>query len=140
MATTPHHPETDLAEMLASIDIMQRPGRYTFVKSGDASLRAHAEAVIQEEEGTTLVLPVEQAAGLRQETEGDENSAQFEAAWLTLTVNSALHAVGLTAAVSTALSKAGIACNVLAGYHHDHLLVPYDRADAAKAAIRALRS
>ena len=40
----------------------------------------------------------------------------------------ALDAVGLTAAVSTALASAGIACNVLAGYFHDHLIVPADRA------------
>jgi hypothetical protein len=59
---------------------------------------------------------------------------------LTLTVWSSLEAVGLTAAFSRALADADIPCNVLAGYHHDHLLVPVDRADEAIAALRTLGS
>jgi len=55
-----------------------------------------------------------------------------------LDVNSALDAVGLTAAVSSALAAHGIPCNVLAGYHHDHLLVPIERAELAIAILDAL--
>ncbi|XXE67240.1 ACT domain-containing protein [Pseudomonas sp. R1-6] len=39
---------------------------------------------------------------------------------VTLTVHSALDAVGLTAAFATALGNAGISCNVIAAYYHDH--------------------
>jgi hypothetical protein len=39
--------------------------------------------------------------------------------------------VGLTAAVSGVLADAGISCNILAGFHHDHLLVPEDDLDSA---------
>jgi hypothetical protein len=46
-------------------------------------------------------------------------------------VHSALDAVGLTAAISTALADAVLSCNVIASYHHDHLLVPADRAPEA---------
>ena len=48
-----------------------------------------------------------------------------------LDVHSALDAVGLTAALSSALAEEGIAANVLAGYFHDHILVPADRVDDA---------
>jgi uncharacterized protein len=48
---------------------------------------------------------------------------------------SALDAAGLTAAISTALADAGLSCNVIAGYHHDHLLVPADRAPEALAVL-----
>jgi hypothetical protein len=37
----------------------------------------------------------------------------------------------LTAAFSATLGKAGIPCNVLAGFHHDHILVPVDLAQQA---------
>ena len=53
-------------------------------------------------------------------------------------MHSSLEAVGLTAALSGALAARGIACNVLAGYVHDHLLVPWDRADEATECLEAL--
>ena len=39
----------------------------------------------------------------------------------------------------SALAEAGIPCNVLAGFHHDHLLVPVNGADDALVALTALR-
>lgn len=125
--------ETDLGRMLASLDVERRPGTYTFVTGAWPALAGEAAATIVEDEGTTWVVRVEaaRAAGA---------SVEFEAAWLTLTVHSALAAVGLTAAFSQALAAAGIACNVLAGYHHDHLLVPADRADDAVEVLRSLSS
>ena len=88
-------------------------------------------AVVLEEEGTTVVLPRESA---------DAHGLAYDdvAAQITLTVRSSLAAVGLTAAVATALAGAGISCNVVAGFHHDHLFVPADRADAAMAVLRSL--
>lgn len=117
--------------MLASLDVERRPGRFAFVTGSHPELGEVAVAMIAEDEGTTLVVPVEAArnAGI---------DVEFEAAWLTLTVFSALEAVGLTAAFSSALGAVGIPCNVLAGYHHDHLLVPVDRVDEAIDALRAL--
>ena len=40
--------------------------------------------------------------------------------------------------VRTALADAGISCNVLAGYHHDHLLVPADQTQRALGVLRHL--
>jgi hypothetical protein len=48
--------------------------------------------------------------------------------------------VGLTAAVSGALAEAEIACNVVAGFHHDHLFVPWERRDEALAILQRLAS
>jgi len=121
----------DLEAMLASLDVERRPGVFTFVavEVPSPELVAAAQGMVQEATSTTLVLPVESArsAGL---------PVVVEMAWLSLTVRSSLEAVGLTAAFSTMLGDAGISCNVLAGYHHDHLLVPVDRADDAIAALR----
>ncbi len=125
--------ELNLTKMLASLDIQQRPGRFAFVSGDWPALRSVTHATISETEGLTLVVTVDDArsAGV---------PVDFEAAWLTLTVWSSLEAVGLTAAVSQVLADAGIACNVLAGYHHDHLLVPADQADEAIRLLSSLRS
>lgn len=126
--------ETDLEAMLRGLTVTVRPGRFTVVHAdGTVTLGQGVEAVLREEEGTTVVATVEAA-----EREGW--TIGFEAAWLTLDVHSALEAVGLTAAVATALAAEAIPCNVLAGYLHDHLLVPADRVDDALACLARLRA
>jgi len=52
----------------------------------------------------------------------------------------ALEAVGLTAAVSRVLTDARISANVVAGYTHDRVFVPQDRASDAMRALAALAS
>src|SRR5262245_38099240 len=125
--------ETDLEAMLRGLDVAHEPGVYVVTTLPPrAEPPATARALLREHEGLTAILPREDAvaAGLE---------FTFEAAWLTLTVRSSLDAVGLTAAVAGRLADVGIPANVLAGYHHDHLLVPADRADEAVAALRSLR-
>ncbi len=124
--------ETDLAAMLASLAVERRPGVFTYiaVQVPTPGLIASAHAVVKEGRLTTIVLPVEAA-----ERAGQAITTRL--AWLTLTVQSSLDAVGLTAAVSARLTEAGIACNVLAGYQHDHILVPVDRVDDATGALTA---
>lgn len=50
---------------------------------------------------------------------------------ITLDVHSSLEAVGLIAAVSAALARERIPCNVVSAFFHDHLFVP--AADAMRA-------
>lgn len=125
--------DTDLDGMLASMDVERRPGVFTFVTGAWPQLAGAAEATIVEQEGVTYVVTVDAAKSAGA-------PVGFEAAWLTLTVHSSLEAVGLTATFSAVLAGAGIACNVLAGYHHDHLLVPVDRAADALVLLRGLSS
>lgn len=58
----------------------------------------------------------------------------------TVTVHSDLQAVGLTAAVAEALTKASISCNVVAAAFHDHIFVPVERATDALAQLMDLQS
>jgi hypothetical protein len=125
--------ETDLAAILASLDVVREPGVFVVARIADGDdPPPGTRAFIREREGITVVLPREDAlaAGL---------AFVFEAAWLTLTVHSSWEAVGLTAAFATRLADIGIPANVLAGYHHDHILVPVEQADAAIAALGSLR-
>jgi hypothetical protein len=125
--------ERDLARLLASLNVTARAGEFAFVArpAADPALATLSLAMVTEDEGITYVLPCEvaDARGLPYD---------FRAAWLTLGVHSALDAVGLTAAFDNALAQRGIACNVLAGFHHDHLLVPADRRDDALAVLAGL--
>ena len=120
----------DLAELLRRLEPVRRPGEFVVV-STTSEVTLPALATVDEDEGTTLVLERHEADAFRL-----GHSGTF--AWITLTVHSSLEAVGLTAAVAAALADRDIPCNVLAGFHHDHLLVPSERADEAIAALREL--
>jgi hypothetical protein len=127
-------PINDLQALLSSMQPQLHDGEYLFCTVPlHSAVPAGCEpvATVAEAEGTTLVLPIEQAerAGL---------AGSFRCSWITLRVNSALDAVGLTAAFATALTRDGISCNVIAGFHHDHLFVPVDAAGAAMIALAAL--
>ena len=124
--------ETDLAAMVSTLAVQRRPGVFAYiaVEVPTPGLIAAANALVKEGRLTTIVLPVEAA-----ERAGQATDVRF--AWLTLTVQSSLDAVGLTAVVSARLAAIDIPCNVLAGYHHDHLLVPVDRVDDAVTALTA---
>ena len=85
-------------------------------------------ALLRESEGLTVIQKVNDLPA--------EERAAF--ARITLQVYSDLAAVGLTAAVSQALANKGICANMVAGYHHDHVFVPYDQAEVAMTCLEAL--
>lgn len=121
--------------MLNNLRPVLNDGEYTFVEvPHDFDLGSVKwVAAVHEQESLTLVRPVTEAeqAGL---------AVGFRSAWITLQVDSDLSAVGLTAAVSTAFAVADIPCNVIAGFHHDHLFVPLERAEEALAVLRKLQA
>lgn len=126
--------ELDLATMLATLVVERRPEPVTMITITESvELGYGIHAVLTEAEGTTVVATVAEA-----ERRGWR--ADFQATWLTIQVHSSLEAVGLTAAMSRVLTQHNIPCNVLAGFYHDHLLVPVEMADAAIAALESLRS
>jgi len=128
------NPITELQELLAGLSPRLEPGEYLFCTlAGSVVPPAHLQALatIREPEGLSLVIEQDQARRV-------ELPASGPFRLIRLHVHSSLEAVGLTAAVSTALAAAGISANVIAGYHHDHLLVPADRAEAALQALQHL--
>lgn len=62
----------------------------------------------------------------------------FASRLITLTVHSALDAVGFLAAVTARLAETGISVNAVSAFHHDHLFVPADRAEDAMAVLREI--
>ena len=124
------------AALLARLAPRLQPGAFVFASLADPALAARAApraiATMREDEGLSVILPLDAATAL-----GIAPAAPMRL--ITLGVDSALDAVGLTAAVSTALAAAGIPCNMVAGFHHDHIFLPEDRAEAAMAVLHALQ-
>ncbi|MFG3200857.1 ACT domain-containing protein [Streptomyces sp. NPDC048192] len=124
--------ETDLQRLLRDLRPELNPGRYVFTTAeGGVPSGVSPVVTVAEQEGLTLVVP-------QAEADGAGMAYDYVAGWITLRVHSALAAVGLTAAVSRALADAGLSCNVVAGFHHDHLFVPYEDAEHAVEVLRRL--
>ena len=125
--------ETDLGTLLRSMSATLAPGTFVFatVPGGAVSPGLSPRMVFAEAEGTTLILR-------REEAEAQGMPHVFPCRMITLNVHSALDAVGFIARVATALAQAGIGVNPVAGYFHDHLFVPEDRAEEALEILRRL--
>jgi hypothetical protein len=127
--------ETSLNVLLRSMNPQLNPGEYVFasVPEGSDLQRVQVLGSFREREGLTVIIE-------RQEAESLGLASGYVMAWITLNVHSSLEAVGLTAAFATALGKAGISCNVIAGFYHDHLFVGKDDAQKAMTVLGELAS
>ncbi|MFE1799955.1 MULTISPECIES: ACT domain-containing protein [unclassified Streptomyces] len=125
--------ERDLGRLLSGMEPALHPGRYVFttVPGSTAPPGLSPVVTVVEDEGLTLVVAQEDADAARLPYD-------YVAGWITLRIHSALDAVGLTAAVAHALAEEGLSCNVVAGFHHDHLFVPHERAAEAVALLERL--
>ncbi len=125
----------DTQGMLAGMAPVLAQGRYVFCTTQDdvlaARVAAAAIATVREGEGLSLILPLAVAVdhGL---------ATDLPMRRITLQVHSSLEGVGLTAAMATALAEIGIPCNMVAGYHHDHVFVPEGDADRAMTCLQTL--
>ncbi len=125
--------ETDLQQLLATLSPVLDPEPYGFVLCHAPATIIPIFALIHEAEGATVIARKSTitAQGL---------SVAADWARITLQVLSSLHAVGLTAVVSTALARAGISSNMVAAFHHDHIFVPWHRRDEAMTVLRGLQT
>ena len=131
--------ESDLSTLLSTLEVIRRDGVWRF-ETIDKDAASWADLVnlrqvrdiamlFQESEGLTVITSAD-----------DETPQENRWVWLELSVYSDLQAVGFLAKVAAALSDAGVPCNAVAAYHHDHIFVPEAKAETAIAAIEALRA
>jgi len=126
--------ERDLAALLRHMKPELRPGIFVFCTippSEPIPAALNPLLTFREQEGTTLVISREEAdaAGLCHAS---------ASRLIALTVHSALDAVGFLAAITARLADAGISVNAVSAFHHDHLFVPIDRAEAAMTVLRGM--
>lgn len=132
MPSLPPRVLRDLSDLLTALTPVCDPEPCVFATAPEGQLPAcEVLATVVEREGVTAV--IRQADADRLGLDYDHVTAR-----ITLQVASALDAVGLTAAVSTALAREQISCNVIAGRHHDHLFVDADRAQDAMGILTGL--
>ena len=125
--------EKDLQQLLKTMQPQLNAGDFVFCTIPDITIINNSDIVMtfKEAEGFTIILTKQTADNL-------QLHYTFIAAWITLTVHSSLQAVGLTAAFSTALSQAGISCNVVAAFYHDHIFVAKVDTEKAIAVLHQL--
>ncbi len=92
-------------------------------------------AIVREKEGITAVFSEDALESLRLYAQ-----KKFEGPFCLITFSAAtsLNATGITAAASSALAKERIPANVIAGYYHDHVLVPHGMKEKALKILAAL--
>ena len=127
--------ETELAKLLKDMKPELHTGEYVYclATSWEQADKLAPIGIFHEKEGVTVILP---------KLTAEEASLPYSTvcAWITLTVHSSLEAVGLTAAVSKALTEANISCNVVAAYYHDHIFVPIQDGIRALQVLNSLTS
>ncbi|AXI54133.1 hypothetical protein C1J05_06200 [Sulfitobacter sp. JL08] len=124
-------------QMISGMTPVLQPGNFVFVTTQDPALVTtlfpHAIATVKEDEGMSMVIPVELA-------KKSNLNADHPMRCITLNVYSSLEGIGLTAAVSAALGDNGIPCNMVAAFHHDHVFLPAELCDQAMMTLIALQN
>lgn len=112
--------ETNLQTLLDTMNPILHPDEYVFCTLPDKQWLVALPwvSMFREEEGVTVILR-------RKDAEHHALSYNFVAAWITLNTHSSLEAVGFLAAITDKLATAGVSCNAISAYYHDHLFVPY---------------
>ena len=125
--------ESDLNIILKTLKPFLHDGEYVFCQVPDQYPIDLNDIIsyFKEAEGVTIILSKITADRFKL-------PYSFISAWITLTVHSSLESVGLTAAFSNALAAAGISCNVVAAFFHDHIFVDIKNAQKSMEVLGAL--
>jgi hypothetical protein len=126
--------ETNLEKLIAGMHPLLDGAPYVFctMRPEDADRLPFAPlGAFREPEGVSLIVTQHQAVGA---------DLAFDSTWacITLTVHSALAAVGFLSAVLGRLAQAGISVNPISAYYHDHLFVPWESRHQAMNVLEAL--
>jgi len=122
---------TDLEALLTDMcpSLSATPFAFATVASlQDVPASVRVLATFEEAEGFSVIAPFDEI---------DHAGMTHSGPWakISLVVHSSLSAVGLTAAIASALAHEGISANIVAAYFHDHIFVTWE---SRHAAIRIL--
>lgn len=132
---------SDLGQLLKNMEPVLDKEKYFIASVEESSLMALAEylgsiiCIFRENEGLTTVFQEEINDDMKS-LSGFGTTGPF--ALITLNVYSDLMAVGFLAKITEALAAKGISVNAFSAFHHDHLLVPYEKKDMAMESLKQL--
>lgn len=123
----------DLHDLCRRMTPSMVEGVFVYCSFSDFRLPQGLEPIctFREEEGLTAIVSKTQA-------EASGVPYTFPCRLITLAVHSSLDAVGFLACITDRLAREGIACNAVAGFHHDHLFVPEARASETLEVLNGL--
>lgn len=122
--------ERDIVVLLREMEPILSDAPYGIAIWRGGALALRPFATVAEDEGLTVVADLADMQA--------EGMVSDPWARISLTIHSDLAAVGLTAALAGALAAVGISANVVAGFHHDHIFVQWDRRQDAMTALQEL--
>lgn len=127
-------PQTDLKILLNSMQPVLHDQQYVIFHLADQSnpvLPFDPLGIFKEMEGWTVYA---------RKSDTDQAGISSGNIWacITLMVFSSLEAVGFLAEISRRLAEANIPVNVISGYHHDHLFVPWSLKDIAMPILSSI--
>ena len=114
--------ETDLQKLLDGMRPTMTEVAFAFATTRSLQDVPASVGIIgsfNEDEGVTIIAHSDHRAPT-----GFIQSGPF--AKISLGIHSSLAAVGLTAKIATSLTEEGISANIVAGFFHDHIFVPWD--------------
>ncbi|MEM9580685.1 MAG: ACT domain-containing protein [Pseudomonadota bacterium] len=125
--------EKNLQTLLAGLSAELAPDVFVFTTCAHEDVPAGLEAQMrfEEAEGVTLIMR-------KSEAKAHGLAFEFPSRMITLNIHSALDAVGFLARITTELARCNMGVNPVAGFYHDHLFVPEDRADDALDVLKDL--
>jgi hypothetical protein len=126
--------ESDLRKLLVGMRPFLCDKQFAFATARSLQDVPAAVSIVgsfTEEEGVTIIASFGEVVG---------TALKHSGPWakISLEIHSSLTAVGLTATIATALAGAGISANLVAGYFHDHVFVPWQQREAALAILNHL--
>jgi hypothetical protein len=114
--------ETNLDTLLKHMKPIIQDGEYVFCVVSERKLDEieTPRMIFREPEGITVIVTKDIA---------ERSCLDYGSTWglITLSIHSALDAVGFLAAIIAHLAKSKISVNAVSAYYHDHLFVPYSK-------------
>tara|TARA_B100000575_G_C23143456_1_gene666402 strand:+ start:3227 stop:3592 length:366 start_codon:yes stop_codon:yes gene_type:complete len=110
------------------------PGKYVFCKTKNLNKLEESNIISIFKEGKNITVITK-----KEYAELANLEFYFVCAWITLKIKSTLDSHGLTYIFSKALYNKEISCNVIAGYEHDHIFVPYEKKDEALGILSGIK-